>query len=46
MNKKQESKAKPIFKPWTPEEEEANRQRWREAAKRASENMKKGIHPK
>ncbi len=42
MNKKNESKEKPTFKPWTKEEREANRKRWEEAARKASEAMKRG----
>ena len=38
MNKKNESKERPTFKPWTKEEREAKRKRWREAARKASED--------
>jgi hypothetical protein len=40
-----ESKARPTFKPWTEEEKEASRQYWDEAARKASEAMKRGDHP-
>jgi (p)ppGpp synthase/HD superfamily hydrolase len=43
---KNESKARPTFKEITPEELEEHRQVMREAARKASEAMKRGDHPK
>ena len=45
MDNEKVSQVKPVFIQETPEEKEAFREKWREAAKIASENLKKGIYP-
>ena len=46
MDKEQESKVKPIFKPWTPEKEAEFLKEMDEACKKASEKLRKINEPK
>lgn len=45
VKKKRESNTTTKFKPWTEEAKKESLERWREAARIASEDMEKGIYP-
>jgi len=45
MNNEKQSKEKPTFKPWTPEEKAELEMKNRELARKMTEDMKNGIYP-